>query len=138
MEAMRLNMNPCLEFKLIVKNYKMQFNETKSYYENNWIEGCFEINNQVVINLELLQVEELFELKKWIEDLLTGEELQPDFVFIDSFVRFQHLIRSKYKYVKFVFDEFDENEPIQFEFRMDEIQAFGNEVARIAKQFPIR
>ncbi len=135
MEAMRLNMNPCLEFKLIVKNYKMSFNETKSYYENNWIEGCFELNNQVVINLELLQVEELFELKKWIEDLLTGEELQPDFVFIDSFVRFKHLIRSKYKYVKFIFDE---NEPIQFEFRMHEIQAFGNEVARIAKQFPIR
>ena len=138
MELMRLNMNTDIEFKLIVVSYKMPFAETNSYYENNWLEGYIEINKQEVIKLELLQVEELLELNKWIEDLISAEDLQPDFVFIDSFARLKHLIRSNnYKYVKFIFDE-NEKEPIVFEFSLNEIKVFGNEVLKYLTEFPIR
>jgi hypothetical protein len=134
---MNREMNCDSAFKLVVTDYKMAYSQTNTYYDNNWLEGYVEINGQLLVKLELLQVEELLAMKKWIEGIEIGGELQPDFVFIDSFVRFKQLIRGNYPYVKFIFDE-DEKNPIIMDINIDEIGKLGTAIISTSLQFPLR
>jgi len=124
-------------FKFLVTNYKMPFDKINHYHENNWLDGFVKINDHIVFQFELLQAEELLDLKKWIDGLVMDHSIDSYFEFIDGFIRFKVLKRNNHQYVKFIFDE-NEKEPILFEFTMDEFQSFGKEVARIASQFPVR
>ena len=132
-----INMENNSGFKLVVTNYKSTFAESNHYHENNWLDGFIKINDNLIFQFELLQSEELLDLKKWIDGLVIDHSIDSYFEFIDGFIRFKVLKRNNHPYVKFIFDE-NEKEPILFEFSMDEFQAFGKDVASIASQFPIR
>ncbi|MFM7016084.1 MAG: hypothetical protein ACKOX3_07140 [Bacteroidota bacterium] len=124
-------------FFLTVSNYKNSYTKTNSYYENNWLMGCIQINNEPLVVFELLQVEELKDLIKWIDNLNNPMEVKINFDFIDPFIRFKLLKRNNYQYVKFIYNK-EELNPYFYDFSLEEIQVFKKDILKTILEFPIR
>ena len=129
-------------FRLSISEYMLPF-KPDNYFGNNWLKGDIEISfnkTKQHIELETLQIEELINLRDWIDQLINKTtRSETIFDFIDPRMRFRIWKRGHRELLKFIFHS--ESKSIyswDLILNDENLQAFTNQIQETLIKFPIR